>query len=89
MTDSLVLQLVNQMLLVGLAVSAPVLLTALVVGVAISIVQAATQVQEMTLTYVPKIMAVGLVIAFAGPWILHVMTNYASGLIGHLEDFVR
>ncbi len=89
MTDAMVLQLVNQMLVMGLKLSGPVLVTALVVGVAISILQAATQVQEMTLTFVPKMIAVGLVVALLGPWMIHVLVNWSAGLLGHLEVYAR
>ena len=89
MTDSTILQLVDQMLLVSLKVCAPLLAVALVVGVAISILQAATQVQEMTLTYVPKMGAVAVVIAILGPWMLHTMCNYSADLIGHLDRFAH
>jgi flagellar biosynthetic protein FliQ len=89
MTDATVLHLVNQMLLVSLKVAGPVLATALVVGVGISILQAATQVQEMTLTYVPKMAAIALVIALLGPWMLDVMVSFAADLIGHLENYAH
>jgi flagellar biosynthesis protein FliQ len=89
MTDATVLNLVNQMLLLCLKVSAPVLATALVVGVFISILQAATQVQEMTLTYVPKMAAIAVVFALLGPWMLQVMMSYASDLLGHLDMYAH
>lgn len=89
MSDTTVLALVNQMLLMGLKLSAPVLITALVVGVAISILQAATQVQEMTLTYVPKMLAIALVVALLGPWMLHSMAAFATEILGHLERYVH
>ncbi len=85
----MVFELLNHMLLASLKISAPVLLTALVVGVAISVVQAATQVQEMTLSYVPKIVAIALVMALLGPWMLHTMVNYSTGLLGHLDHYAH
>ncbi|NSW54865.1 MAG: flagellar biosynthesis protein FliQ [Armatimonadetes bacterium] len=89
MTDTLVLHLVNQMLLMALKLSAPVLLATLVVGVAVSILQAATQVQEMTLTFVPKMVVLALVMALLGPWMLHSTASWAASLIGHLELYAR
>jgi flagellar biosynthesis protein FliQ len=89
MTDASVLHLVNQMLLISLKVSAPLLGTALIVGVAISVLQAATQVQEMTLTYVPKMAAIAVVIAVLGPWMMHLMCNYSADLIGHLDRYAK
>ncbi len=89
MTDGTVLHLLTQMLMVSVKLGTPVLLTALVVGVGISILQAATQVQEMTVTYVPKIAAIALIIAILGPWMLHVLVNYSTNLLGHLGDFAH
>ncbi len=89
MTDTTVLHLVSQMLLVGLKVCGPILVTTLVVGVAISVLQAATQVQEMTLTFVPKIIAVGAVVAFLGPWMIHTMVDFTSRLFTDLARFAH
>lgn len=89
MSDATVLHLVNQMLLVTLKVCGPILAVTLIVGVAISILQAATQVQEMTLTYVPKMIAVAVLLTVLGPWMLHVLTDYSADLIGHLERYAH
>ncbi len=66
----------QQGLLQLLTVSAPVLLTVLVVGLVVSIFQAATQIHEATLSFVPKIVAVVLVLAVAGPWMLSTLVDY-------------
>lgn len=89
MTDTVVLHLVNQMLLMALKLSAPVLVVTLVVGVAVSILQAATQVQEMTLTFVPKMLVLALVLALLGPWMLNSTASWAASLIGHLELYAH
>jgi flagellar biosynthetic protein FliQ len=59
-----------------LMVSAPVLLTVLVVGLVVSIFQAATQISEATLSFVPKVVAAVLVLAFAGPWMMSTLVEY-------------
>ncbi|MBN8510336.1 MAG: flagellar biosynthesis protein FliQ [Burkholderiales bacterium] len=59
-----------------LAVSAPVLLAVLAVGLVVSIFQAATQIHEATLSFVPKIVAAVAVLAFAGPWMLSTLVEY-------------
>ena len=59
-----------------LTVSAPVLLTVLVVGLAVSIFQAATQINEATLSFVPKVVAAVAVLAVAGPWMLSTLVEY-------------
>jgi flagellar biosynthetic protein FliQ len=60
--------------------SAPLLIVALVVGLLISIFQAATQINEQTLTFVPKIVAVFITLLFFGSWIIKIMTIFTSGL---------
>jgi flagellar biosynthetic protein FliQ len=65
---------------VALKISAPFLVTGLVVGLLISIFQAATQIQEMTLTFVPKIVLTGVVIIIAGPWMLDQLVVYTGDL---------
>ena len=59
-----------------LLVSAPVLLTVLVVGLVVSIFQAATQINEATLSFVPKVVAAVVVLAFAGPWMMSTLVEY-------------
>jgi flagellar biosynthesis protein FliQ len=61
---------------VCLMVSAPLLLTALIVGVGVSVVQAVTQIQEQTLTFVPKLMLLGLVFLVTLPWVLRQLVDY-------------
>lgn len=81
MFEDAVLSIGNQALWTVLLVSAPILGAALVTGLFISILQATTQLQEMTLSYVPKIVVVFLVIIFFGPWMLNIMTSFTSNLI--------
>ncbi|MFT7518333.1 MAG: flagellar biosynthetic protein FliQ [Kiritimatiellia bacterium] len=68
----------QQALITSLMIGGPLLLTALVVGTAISVLQTVTQVQEMTLVFVPKIIAVFLVLALSGAWMLQVSVTYAT-----------
>lgn len=71
------LQLLDQLLWNAFLVAAPVLVTCLVVGLVISILQVATQLQEMTLSYVPKLFAAALVLVAMGPWMIHRVTQFA------------
>jgi flagellar biosynthesis protein FliQ len=64
-----------------LLVSAPVLLTILVVGLVVSIFQAATQINEATLSFVPKIVAAAVVLAVAGPWMLSTLVDYLQATL--------
>lgn len=61
-------------------VSAPLLLSALITGLLVSIFQAATQINEMTLSFIPKLMVMFLVMVLAGPWMITVMTDYMQRL---------
>jgi flagellar biosynthetic protein FliQ len=76
-----VMDIANQMLWVTVLLSAPVLLTALVVGVVISLVQTVTGVQEMTITFVPKMLAVLVALAAALPWMSSVMIEYTESVM--------
>lgn len=70
-------------------VSAPLLLVGLVVGLAIAIFQATTQIQEMTLTFVPKIVAVMFAMLFFASWMMIKLTDYTQDLLVRLPDIIR
>jgi len=74
---------------VAFKVSAPILIAALAVGVIVSVLQAATQIQEMTLTFVPKVLAIAAVLLFAGPWMMRTMTGFARQLFAMLPALAR
>lgn len=84
MTETTVLELAKQALTVGLAVSMPLLLVSLIVGTLLGILMAATQVQEFTLTFVPKVIAMGLVLLIAGPWMLRSLVTFTSAILQRL-----
>ena len=87
MTADLALQLMGDMLLASLLVAGPILGISMVVGLAISVLQVVTQVQEMSLTFVPKIIAVIVTMIFLGPWILKKLVTFASGVIGNIPAY--
>jgi len=78
----------QQGLLMLLMVSAPVLLTVLVVGLVVSIFQAATQINEATLSFVPKIIAAVAVLAIAGPWMLSTLVEYVRQVLQSIPSAV-
>ena len=80
MTPVDVIAVVRRALEVVVLVSGPFLLTALLVGTVISLVQSVTQIQEQTLTFVPKFVAVMVVMLLALPWMMDIMTTYATEL---------
>lgn len=75
-----VVTLGREMLMMALLVAAPLLGFGLLAGLVVSIIQAVTQINEMTLTFVPKIVVVAVVLAFFLPWMLNLMTSYTRGL---------
>ncbi len=82
MDEGAVLDLGRRVLILTLTISFPMLIVGLVVGVTISIIQAVTQIQEMTLTFIPKIFAMSLALIFFMPWILNQLTNFALEMFG-------
>lgn len=89
MNADFVLDIGKQALILVLLLGAPMLLLGLLVGVLISILQSVTQIQEMTLTFVPKIVAVVLSLIFFGPWMLRLLTNFSLQLFERLPDLAR
>lgn len=89
MSQEQILALATEAIRVLLLVAAPMLLAGLIVGVLISIFQTATSIQDQTLTFIPKIIAVLLTLLVALPWMMQIMVNYASRLFGQLHTYVR
>lgn len=88
MDQALFLTVFQKALLLIMIVSAPILLSAIVVGLAISIVQSVTQIQEQTLTFVPKIFAAILVLIVSAPWIIDVFTETTRELFDYIKVFI-
>ncbi len=89
MTETMVMELGRNALIVMLILSLPLLLISLLVGVVISIIQAVTQIHEVTLTFVPKILAFFLVLALLGSWMLQNLLQYTAGLFDSLPRLAR
>lgn len=87
MTEGYVLTLFKETMTLGLSLAAPVLGVSLVIGLVVSIVQALTQVHEMTLTFVPKVLGVGLALAFLGSWMLQRLLEFTRSLLGNIAVF--
>ncbi len=81
MRPDLAIQLMSELFWTGLLICAPVLLLTLAVGVTISILQVVTQVQEMSLTFIPKIVAAVVAMVIFGPWMLRTLMQYATTLL--------
>ena len=88
MTPESVMTLAQQAMQVTLLVSAPMLLAALVVGLLVSIFQAATQINEMTLSFIPKLLVLFLVLILAGHWMLNQLLNYMTGIFSGIPAMI-
>lgn len=89
MTPEQVMTLGRQALELTLLLSAPMLLAALAVGLLIGVFQAATQINEMTLSFIPKLLALALVIAVTGPWMLRTLVDFTHDLITSIPTLVH
>jgi flagellar biosynthetic protein FliQ len=88
MTPETVLEIGKQAMVVTAMLAAPLLLSALVVGLLVGMFQAATQINEMTLTFVPKLMVVVLVLLLAGPLLLKTLLGFTIGLFERIPDLI-
>ncbi len=88
MTPESVMTIGQQALEITVLLSAPLLLTALVVGLLVSIFQAATQINEMTLSFIPKLVAVFVVLVLFGPWMLGILLDYIRELFNGIPAMI-
>jgi flagellar biosynthesis protein FliQ len=88
MTDTQVTDLALQTMLLAAKVAAPILLTALLVGFLISLFQAATQIQEQTLSFVPKMIAVAIALLVSGNWVLSELVSFTQSLFHMLPTLL-
>ncbi|HQS02085.1 MAG: flagellar biosynthetic protein FliQ [Halothiobacillus sp. 24-54-40] len=88
MNADTVLDITRQAMVMILLLSMPILLTALAVGLLIGMFQAATQINEMTLSFIPKLFAVVLAILLAGPWMLHLLIDFTLNLFHRIPSLI-
>lgn len=89
MTPEAVMTLAHGAMYVGLVLAAPLLLVALVVGLLVSLFQAATQINESTLSFIPKLLAIVLTLVIAGPWMLTTMLDYLRHTLSSIPTLVN
>lgn len=89
MTDHEIISLGTTVMFLALKLAAPVLIISLVTGLSISVFQAVTQIQEMTLTFVPKIVVAIVAMIIFGPWMLTTLTDFTTTLITNIPNYVR
>ena len=88
MSSGLAIELMSHAVMLALMVAAPLLVTALLVGVLISLIQALTQIQEQTLTFIPKLVALAIVFLIAMPWMVRQLVDYLAQSIDALPGLV-
>ena len=89
MTPELVMTIGQDALTTMLVLAMPMLLVALAIGLLIGVFQAATQINEMTLSFIPKLIGMAVAIAVAGPWMLKVIVTYTQNLIINIPSMIR
>lgn len=89
MGEELIITLGQETMKTTALLAAPLLGAALIVGLIVSILQAITQINEATLTFIPKIIIIGIVVVIAAPWMIDTMTKFTSGLFENLPMYVR
>jgi flagellar biosynthetic protein FliQ len=89
MSEELILKLGQETLKTTALLCGPMLLAALVIGLIVSVFQAVTQINEATLTFIPKMVVVGIVLVIAAPWMMDVMGGFTTQLFENLAEMVR
>jgi flagellar biosynthesis protein FliQ len=88
MTDSAVLEIALATMVVALKLTAPILVPALVIGFVISLIQSMTQIQEFTLSFVPKLIGVGVALLVCGNWMLHTLVDFTIDLFNSIPSLL-
>ncbi len=88
MDQNTVVNLASQAMTVALKIGGPMLIVGLVIGLVVSIFQAVTSIQEATLTFIPKIIGIGLLIVILGPWMLQQIVSYTADLFNAIPTMV-
>jgi flagellar biosynthetic protein FliQ len=88
-TDNQIIQIGLESMTIAAKLAAPILLTALLIGFAVSLFQSATQIQEMTLSFVPKAIGVGVALLVTGNWMLHELTSFSTQLFHRIPSLIN
>lgn len=89
MTEGYVISLAQNAMSITLMIAGPVLIVSLIIGIVISLIQAATQINEVTLSFIPKIIGIGLVLMLLGSWMLQQLILFTSKILNSLPDLVH
>ena len=89
MTEEMVMSLGSEAIKTTILLAGPMLLAAMVIGIVVSLLQAITQINESTLTFIPKMVAVILVLIVMAPWMLEMLQQYTISVLGGAGDLIR
>ncbi len=89
MDQNIVIDIGIEAIKTALMLAAPILLIGLLVGLIVSIVQATTQIQEQTLSFIPKIVAISLTLLLFGPWMMNIMNSFTIRLIQNIPSYIK
>ncbi len=88
MNPDLVMSIGQEAMMVAVKLIGPILISSLCVGLLIAMFQAATQINEMTLTFVPKLITIGVVLSYAGPWMIAMLVEYMQNLVRSIPTLI-
>lgn len=89
MTEDMVLSIGAEAVKITVMLAGPLLIAAMLVGILVSVFQAITQINEATLTFIPKMIAMVIVLVILGPWMLKIAEEYAIGIYSNLKDWMQ
>jgi flagellar biosynthesis protein FliQ len=89
MDETYLITLSQNAITLMLVVAGPILLVSLIIGTIISLIQAATQVNEVTMTFIPKIVGIGLILLLLGSWMMQQILVFTTGIFNSLPNFVK
>lgn len=89
MSEEMVISVASEALKTTMYLAGPMLVAAMAIGIIVSVLQAITQINESTLTFIPKMVAVIVVLVVMAPWMLHVIQGYAVQVLGGAGDWIR
>lgn len=89
MSEDIVMQIASETLKTMVLIAGPMLIAAMAIGIIVSVLQAITQINEATLTFIPKMIAIILVLVIMAPWMMEVLQNYSSEIFGNFSEWVR
>lgn len=89
MNEDMVMSIGAEAIKVMIYIAGPLLLAAMAIGIVVSVLQAITQINEATLTFIPKIIAIVVVLLVMAPWMLEIMKQYSTDIFGNIHEWVR